>query len=67
MELNTKTISMVLNRQKPDAIGDKPAQVGGSAVTFPPPDQLFGRKMTGMNYVDSQVKTETEAACFNNR
>ena len=56
LEMETKAISMVLNRQKPDEISKKPSQVRGSNVTFPAPNVLLDSKAMNMTHVDSQVK-----------
>ena len=56
LEMETKAISMVLNRQLPTEISNKPSQVRGSNVTFPAPDVLLGSKAMNMTHVDSQVK-----------
>ena len=56
LEMETKAISMVLNRQLPEKISNKPSQVRGSNVTFPAPHVLLGSKAMNMTHVDSQVK-----------
>lgn len=53
--METKAISMRLDRQLPSAISDKPAKINGSKVTFPPPENLLGSKAMGMAHVDTQV------------
>ena len=55
LEMDTKAISMRLDRQRPSAISDKPAQIKDSKVTFPPPEKLLGSKAMGMTHVDTQV------------
>lgn len=55
LEMKTKAISMRLDRQLPSAISDKPAEINGSKVTFPPPEKLLGSKAMGMAHVDTQV------------
>lgn len=54
--METKAISMRLNRQLPKAISDKPATINDSKVTFPPPEKLLGSKAMGMAHVDTQVR-----------
>ena len=53
--MDTKAISMRLDRQLPSAISDKPARINESKVTFPPPEKLLGSKAMGMSHVDTQV------------
>lgn len=55
LEMETKTISMVLNRQLPSDISDKPTKIKDSHVTFPPPDELLGAQAMGMAHVDTQM------------
>ena len=56
LEMETKAISMRLNRQLPNAISDKPAKINDSKVTFPPPEKLLVSKAMGMAHVDTQVR-----------
>ncbi|XP_068681978.1 polycystin-1-like protein 2 isoform X4 [Montipora foliosa] len=55
VELETKTISMVLNRQLPSDISNTPTTTKDSEVTFPAPDVLFKEDAMGMTHVDIQV------------
>lgn len=55
LEMETKSISMRLNRQLPSAISDKPAKISDSKVSFPPPEKLLGSQAMGMAHVDTQV------------
>ena len=55
VEMVTKAISMVLNRQLPSDISNKPARIKDSHVTFPPPDDLLGSQAMDMSHVDTQV------------
>ena len=55
LEMETKAISMRLDRQLPSAISDKPVKINHSKVTFPPPEKLLGSKAMGMSHVDTQV------------
>lgn len=55
LEMETKAISMRLNRQLPSAISEKPVTIKDSKVTFPPPEELLGSKAMGMAHVDTQV------------
>ena len=60
LEMETKTISMVLNRQLPSDVSDKPTKIKDSHVTFPPPDELLGAQAMGMAHVDTQVWTDRQ-------
>ena len=60
VEIQTKTISMVLNRQLPSDISNKPTTTKDSEVTFPAPDVLFKEDAMGMTHVDIQVRGWTK-------
>ena len=60
LEVETKTISMVLSRQLPSDISNKPTKIKDSHVTFPPPDELLGAQAMGMAHVDTQVRTDRQ-------
>lgn len=55
LEMETKVISMVLNRQLPSDISNKPSRIKDSQVIFPPPEELLGADAMGMAHVDTQV------------
>ena len=59
LEMETKAISMVLNRQLPSDISSKPAKIKDSHVTFPPPGDLLSSEGMGMTHVDTQVWKDT--------
>lgn len=60
LEMETKAISMRLNRQLPSAISDKPAKISDSKVTFPPSETLLGSKAMSMTHVDTQVRIDKQ-------
>ena len=58
LEMETKAISMMLNRQLPSDISNKPAKIKDSNVTFPQPDNLLGPEAMNMTHVDTQVRNQ---------
>lgn len=55
VKMETKTISMVLNRQLPSDISNKPTKTKDSSITFPSAEVLFGKKAMALPHVDTQV------------
>lgn len=52
---NTKSLSMVLDRQVPSKIGDKLIKNAGMGIFLPPSNVLFGGKRTKGSSVSTQV------------
>ena len=55
VKMETKTISMVLNRQLPSDISNKLTKTKDSSVRFPSAEVLFGKKAMSLPHVDTQV------------
>ena len=55
VKMETKTISMVLNRQLPNDINNKLTKTKDSSVRFPSAEILFGKKAMTFPHVDTQV------------
>ena len=53
--LKAKSLFMVIDRQVPSRIGDRPLGAFGSKVTLPSTHELIGSDGNGKNYLSSQV------------
>ncbi|XP_074631330.1 polycystin-1-like protein 2 isoform X3 [Acropora palmata] len=55
VKMETKTISMVLNRQLPSDISNKLTKTKDSSVRFPSAEVLLGKKAMSLPHVDTQI------------
>lgn len=53
--LKAKSLFMVIDRQVPSRIGDRPLGALGSKVTLPSTQELIGGNSNDINYLSSQV------------
>lgn len=53
----TKSMTMVLDRQKPDLIGDKTIQDGDTKIVLPSTDSLIKDQASKDNFLSSQVRS----------
>ena len=56
IKMQTKTLSLVLERKHPTDIGNKTVAVGESTVDLPPASMLLANLRTNCTFVDTQVR-----------